>query len=77
MPTFDAKYWFSIAPGWAEYVAMDEDGEVWAYEMRPFRVGTVWLSNKGDGESLGFARSWGDSLTSRSELTKGYIQCNY
>lgn len=36
-----------VLPEWATYIAADEDGCLFAYESRPYQVGSSWAS-KGD-----------------------------
>lgn len=68
MSGFDAKYWFSIAPDWVNYVAMDADGAIWAYEFPPEEDGGQWYPYEGKAEQLYEYNNWRETLTSRSDL---------
>ena len=37
---------WSSAPEWAEYLAMDGDGEWWWYEVEPTLIGRIWSDNE-------------------------------
>lgn len=68
MNGFDAKYWMNFAPEWAKYVAMDENGDVWAYENQPYIDGNQWYSKGRMEIILHKVPTWRDTLTSRSDL---------
>lgn len=38
-----------VFPEWANWVATDKNGEVWAYEKEPHNVGRMWDTSSGKG----------------------------
>lgn len=40
---------WSDVPAWAQWVAQDENGAVWAYELRPVMEDTVWFPDRTSG----------------------------
>lgn len=34
-------------PDWVEYLAMDDDGEVWGYDMKPRRASDCYVLSNG------------------------------
>jgi hypothetical protein len=54
---------FKTAPGWANYVAMDECGEWYWFEKRPHIQNLTWDSDKGKVvRALVVKEEWQDSL---------------
>lgn len=53
------------APEWANYVAMDDDGEWKWYENEPIVGCYCWDCNKGKELSAGFDINWENSLEKR------------
>ena len=54
-------------PDWANWTAIDKDGEFWAFEDKPVKMETYW---NGEGRSqriLGNREEWESTLV---ELTK-------
>ena len=54
-------------PDWAQWVAMDPDGEVWAYEKQPGRSRIGWYPRGGIYRSIGYTNAtvtdWTQTLT--------------
>lgn len=55
---------WSTAPEWANYAAMDDNGEWWWYNVRPHQQTFTWQSPDGLCQSMKFA-DWRDSLQCR------------
>ena len=58
---------WDTAPDWAEYLAMDEDGEWYWYENKPTIAKDCWFSKKGQSLNAGYSVCWDSSLESREE----------
>jgi hypothetical protein len=56
------------APSWANYLAMDENGELWWYEKEPGISEESWVVNYGRVEKAGYS-AWRDSLQERPKET--------
>jgi hypothetical protein len=59
------------APEWAQYVAMDEDGDWYWYELKPELLDTCWLQSvSGQFDLVRFPfPEWQDSLEERPGQT--------
>lgn len=57
------------APEWANWLAMDEDGDWFWYSETPLAGGSSWIAG-GLFLHAGAAPNWSDSLTRRPETTK-------
>jgi len=60
---------WSLCSSWANYVAMDKDGEWWEYEEKPSSYTTMFLATKGESNIL-FTEpcppsNWEDTLMER------------
>jgi hypothetical protein len=54
------------APEWANYAAMDKEGDWYWYEILPRKLCTRWLSEDGKCEMVNFSRMvWESSLKKR------------
>lgn len=53
-------------PDWVNWMAVDESGEVWAFEEEPFMDGTIWTCGlEGKAEELYQSKppkNWKDEL---------------
>ena len=63
-----------ICPDWAQYAAVDEDGEVYWYSVKPSRAGGDWfdygrirLIRDGDNALIFDSTDWQHSLIKRPE----------
>lgn len=57
---------WSQAPEWAEYVAMDEDGEWYWFEKKPVLGSSIWRNTLGRSSFYEVIdASWRDSLQQR------------
>jgi len=43
---------WSLCPSWTNYVAMDQDGEWWAYEEKPSTYTTMFITTEGKSRIL-------------------------
>ena len=65
-------------PDWAQYAAVDEDGEVHWYSVKPSRAGSDWvdfygrirLIRDGDNALIFDATNWQNSLIKRPEKVR-------
>lgn len=59
---------WSKAPEWAKYHAVDEDGDVYWYEIKPNPVGHGWHWNGGHfDQDTETSLRWRDTLQERPE----------
>lgn len=57
---------WSRAPDWAQWLAMDAEGEWYWYELEPQRGGREWVCNSGRADPT-FPLSWRETLHQRPE----------
>jgi hypothetical protein len=55
------------APGWANYLAMDYDGEWWWFERKPVMGCNLWKVDCGMSKRHGITGDWRTTLESRPE----------
>jgi hypothetical protein len=55
------------APEWANYVAMDYDGDWWWFEYKPSMAHNIWKANLGRYERMTDCDEWKRTLQSRPE----------
>jgi len=70
--------WVNV-PKWAQYQAVDEDGDLYAYEKKPMLSGSFWLFDNGvECSRIGKAdpTDWENSLEQRPPLddTRAHIE---
>lgn len=53
------------SPSWANYVAMDSNGQWYWYELEPTLKNKIWREDHGLIQSASAGTSWEDSLESR------------
>ena len=53
------------APEWAEYLAMDSDGEWFWYEKYPSHGDAAWHAGNGKCQMAGYRQEWTDTLEQR------------
>lgn len=54
------------APEWANYAAMDADGEWWWFENKPNPEGEEWKVDAGSVEPVAFSfKDWKDAMEKR------------
>ena len=59
-------YDWSKFPEWVNYVATDDDGEIWGYEHEPTRKAHLWTSSSGRAERIEEKpNDWKNSLEER------------
>ena len=58
---------WNTAPGWAQYLAMDQDGEWFWHEHEPYTAEEEWLSEGRCERVLG---NWDESLEPRPTTTE-------
>ena len=56
---------WDTAPSWANYLAMDEDGEWRWFEYEPYSTTSFWALRKGRSMSASEAINWDESLEER------------
>ena len=72
-PQRETRYDWSDAPEWVRFIATDKDGEVWAYQNKPFRERLSWHPDGGDCWLVSNLPSyceqsdWKDSLEERPQ----------
>lgn len=42
-------------PDWAKFIAQDDDGTIWCYELQPNKEGRIWRVNMGECEQIGYS----------------------
>lgn len=53
------------APEWASYLAMDQSGDWYWFEARPFQIGHEWSGGAGNMEFTGTCTPWSATMCSR------------
>lgn len=59
------------APPWAKYLAQNDDGQWFWYELKPsisLTMGYFFAESGGEYEEVEYASDWEDSLEKRGEL---------